>query len=257
MNWMLAPTLVLACILTLVGLRLGSSRPRWWTWPIAAAASAPAIAYAGYYLHVVDEPTLLYSLRSMRFSELLAAGIGLAVGLVLGWCWARRATVWRIAGLATLLGALGILLLPYIKPVLRPADWSSFSDKRQGVAVMQTTPYSCGPATAATLLSALGTRVTELQLAREAFTSSSGTENWYLARAIRAHGHVARFEKSPTVVVSSIAGVSGGGYGHYIAVVSRDDSSYLVVDPLIGERRLSAADLKRFYVFTGFYLVVE
>jgi predicted double-glycine peptidase len=147
--------------------------------------------------------------------------------------------------------------VPYLKPLLRPADWGAFSDKRQGVAVMQTTPYSCGPATAATLLNALGTSATELDIAREARTSASGTENWYLARAIRNRGHSARFERSSAIVTSSIAGVTGGGYGHYIAVVSHNAGDYLVVDPLVGERRMTAEELTNRYDFTGFYLVVE
>lgn len=257
MNWMIVPTLIVAALLGVAGYRWGRRRPHWWALLVAALLGMPALAYAGYYLHLVDEPMALYTLRAAKWSEVLASGIGLGAGMIAGRIQSRGSRGRLLAMLATTAVAAAILVAPYVKPIVHPANWSAFTNKRDGIAVMQSTPYSCGPATAATLLCAKGDQVTEMQLARDAFTSSSGTENWYLARAIRERRHDAEFRWSSTILESSIAGVRGAGYGHYIAVISHDASGYWIADPLIGPRHVSAAELNRRYQFTGFYLVIE
>lgn len=254
---MLVPTLALALAFAFVGFQLGRRIESWWPWLLGAAAAIPAVAYASYYVHLVDEPMLLYVVRSLRGSELLASGLGLLIGLAAERLLRRRSVLRGTAVGVIAVIAAGLLVLPYVKPLLRPADWTAFENRWNGGVAMQSTLYSCGPAAAATLLASQGTTVTEEQLAREAFTCSSGTENWYLARAIRDNGHTARFVRSAGILAPAIAGVHGPQGGHFIAVISHENGEYLVADPLIGPQTYSEQALRKRYVFSGFYMVVE
>jgi hypothetical protein len=254
---MIVPTLALACALAAAGFAVGRRSGALWLWSIAVVAAMPALAYVGYYAHLVSEPVALYQLRAVPGTELLAAGVGYLGGFIAARAGVRGRRLGLAMGALVALVSLGVLLIPYAKPLVTPPDWGRFRSRWDGPVAMQTTPSSCGPATAATLLKALGTDVTERQLAEESFTSASGTENWYLARAIRSHGRRAEFVSSTSILPSSIAGVSGPGWGHYIAIVSKNGDSYLVGDPLIGARTYTEAQLRKRYRFTGFYLEVR
>jgi hypothetical protein len=110
----------------------------------------------------------------------------------------------------------------------------------------------------------LGTAVTERELARECFTCGSGTENWYLARALRRRGFAVDYFIVPPRPVElpfpSVAGVqlgAEGGSGHYIAILGKDGASYIVGDPLSGKMKLTWEQLSQRYYFTGFFMVVH
>jgi predicted double-glycine peptidase len=129
---------------------------------------------------------------------------------------------------------------------------------------------TCGPASAATLLNVLGHPASEQELARESFTSRGGTENWYLARALRRRGLDVAFELRPTVdgVLPSvipddipslaIAGVLlPGRAGHFIAILGSDGDSVTFADPIDGKHTMTRAQLLERYHFTGFFMVVR
>jgi ABC-type bacteriocin/lantibiotic exporter with double-glycine peptidase domain len=114
----------------------------------------------------------------------------------------------------------------------------------------------------ATILRTYGFPVAEKELAIEAYTSRGGTENWYLARAIRSRGLKADFVIQPREHIapppSSLAGVLlPGGDGHFIAVMSESATDVVIADPLIGRLVISKAELERRYGFTGFFLVIH
>jgi hypothetical protein len=110
----------------------------------------------------------------------------------------------------------------------------------------------------------LGKPATEKQLAQESFTSRSGTENWYLARALRRRGVQVRFrleqDGNKPWPVPSIAGVrlpNSGGAGHFITILGRVGDKYIIGDPLEGRLVLSQPALEVDYTFTGFFMVLE
>jgi hypothetical protein len=103
--------------------------------------------------------------------------------------------------------------------------------------------------------------LTETQLAMEAHTSSTGTEAWYLARALRRHGFIARFRFTrPDPIDLPCPALAGtllnGGAPHFVAVLSRQGDDYLIGDPLTGPVHLRAGD-RSLYRFTGFFLEVQ
>lgn len=117
---------------------------------------------------------------------------------------------------------------------------------------------------AATLLRGAGLQAAEAELAREAYTSLSGTEAWYLARAMRRRGAAVRFVAQPSdsraLPHPSIAGVRLGGppgFGHFVAVIERTPKGYALGDPLFGRIVLPDQRLWAEYEFTGFFLKLE
>jgi ABC-type bacteriocin/lantibiotic exporter with double-glycine peptidase domain len=136
-------------------------------------------------------------------------------------------------------------------------------DRWQDDVCLQSTPSTCGPCAAATVLRALGDDVTESELAEAARATTSGTLNWLLVRALRARGHTARFRDAATideVAPPAIIGVwigGHGGIGHFLAYLGKDAAgAYVIGEPLKGRRVLSAGDMARAYRFDAFAIEV-
>jgi hypothetical protein len=146
--------------------------------------SIPGLLYVTYYLHVLDRAAWFYNFRAFPGTELLGSGLGLGAG------WLQSKMQLDSAGERIVLPliASGLLLVPFLKPLLDPVDLDQLSERCDGEVCMQSTGSTCGPASAATILRALGKPGSERELASEAFTSRGGTENWYLARALRRRG---------------------------------------------------------------------
>jgi hypothetical protein len=266
MNYMLFPTLVVALILFAVGMLAGRR-----TGKLAFVAlsllglglAIPGTIFAAYYLKFLGEPIWLYQFRSVPFSE-VSAGAG---GFIAGCLHAKFSAderFRRIAGRWFFSGVLALgLLVPYLKPIVRPPNWKQFQDRWSEDVCLQTSESSCGPACAATLLRRLGKTSTEEQIARASFTSRNGTENWYLARTLRKHGVEVRFlfasDLNKPWPFPAIAGVrlpASGNTGHFIAVLDRIGDMYVIGDPLRGRLVQSQSELRETYHFTGFFMVV-
>lgn len=106
-----------------------------------------------------------------------------------------------------------------------------------------------------------GVPITERELVAESYTSRRGTENWYLARAIRRHGLIARYVQTPPHAAAlpypAIAGLGFGRAGHFIAILGETPTSYIIADPLVGreviEKKFGIENLR----LSGFFLVVK
>lgn len=209
----------------------------------------PGVLYTLYYAHLYDGWRGFYELRAARGSERLAASFGSLAGIVAFFC--RK---WRISiGLIVIL-ATGWLALPHSKLILLPARVQPTNEIEDGVC-MQSSPSSCGPAAAVTLL---GADISEAELARESYTYLGGTEIWYLMRALRARGRdVEIIMNSDTIHAPAIAGVRVQNAGHFVAVISADEDTVVVGDPLKGRFEMSPAAMRSQYNFTGFYLLVR
>jgi Peptidase C39 family len=235
--------------------------PVWVLAIVLALCCVPAVVYAGYYLHLVDEPILLYQLRSWPGSELLAGLIGFPTGW-LGHRLGRHPL--RAVRLSTIALAIApaLLLIPYVKVVLSPLDHSYLIERWDNGICLQSTSSTCGPSSAATLLRSFGLPGDEATLAYDANTSASGTEIWFLARAWRARGLTVSFIKTPpnpeTIPFPSIAGtrLGQGGAGHFIAILGREGERYVIGDPLVGRQLVNVSELHGKRYFTGFFLLV-
>jgi hypothetical protein len=223
----------------------------------------PCASFAAYYLHWWDEPILLYRFRALPGSE-LAAGLS---GLLAGW-WAHLLAHdhRRAVRMATLLLAVFPLLLviPYLKPLLSPLDLEHLGDHWQDGICLQTSGSTCGPSCAATLLKAQGRLVSERSMAEAARTTASGTECWYLIRAMRQEGMdvslITTEANPPRLPWPAIAGTRIGeraGVGHFITVLGETAKGYVIGDPLRGRLELAREEIGTTRWFTGFFITVD
>jgi hypothetical protein len=261
MNYLLLPTLSVAIVLFVLGRRAAIAG---WSTPALLLAgsvlSLPALLFAFYYTHLFDDALWFYSFRAIRYSELAASGAGSLAGVVAGIV-ERRSKRRGFTTVGVLLALVLLLLVPYIKPLVAPLN-ATLHDRWSEDVCMQSTPSTCGPSSAATVLRRFGVRVSERKLADECYSYAGGTEIWYIARAIRSRGMDAQYRLiSPdSLLVPSIAGVRLGnpnGPGHFIAILDRDGERYVVGDPLVGRRVLTVSEIHAKYHITGFFLVVQ
>jgi len=229
---------------------------------VALVLAVPAIIYDLYYARVLGEPIWLYRIRAVPGSELLAS----LAGVLAGWVQGRMVSHLRLSQLGKRFlvpVVFGFAIsLPYLKPWFRPLRPGTLREEWKGEACLQSTPSTCGPAAAATIVRHLGGRLFERELAREAFTCSSGTENWYLARTLHRHGFQTDFLLSDPskVPLPAIAGVrlrSLGNSGHFIALLARDGDKLVLADPMEGLSTNTLADLEGPYKFTGFFMLIR
>lgn len=266
MNPFFWPTLLLGVILFWIGWRYGlrPSRPagRAGLWILAVVLALPGFFFSFYYTHLLGEPLWLYRFRALPGSELAAAGMGLLAGLLhrLRDVQPTMQKLTSRVGIPFLFTFL--LCAPYLKPIFRPVQLPEIPNGWSEAVCRQSTPSTCGPASAASLARLAGVNVEEYTLARESFTSASGTENWYLARALRRHGLSVEFARmnpdSNDLPFPAIAGVRlTYGTGHFIPILGAQGTNYVIGDPLVGRETKSPDALREEYRFTGFCMLVK
>jgi hypothetical protein len=258
---MFFPVVALAAALFVAGYRIGtrvrSGSVQWLAWAAGVACAVPGVLFATYYLHLFDDAGWFYEFRSWPLTELAASGAGLLAGLVHAWIAGKGLRLRPLAPLALLAG----LFIPYMKPVIAPLDLGALSGECRDGVCLQSTASTCGPASAASILRLFNVEENERTLAREALTSSGGTENWYLARALRRRGFSVKYVVADRPVrelpVPSVAGVLlPGGGGHFISVLAETDTAYVLGDPMQGKVSVPKSRLGSAYQFTGFFMVV-
>lgn len=262
MNPIAVPTFVFALIAFWIGTRaegfLQDRRARIVVVVVSIILALPALLFVLYYTHLFDNATWFYNFRAIRFTELLVSGTGFLTGFV--YSFTEPESIGEKLAIPAILFIL--VAIPFIKPVITPLDLTQLSDRCVDDVCLQSTPSTCGPASAANILKMLGQDTSEQQLATESFSYRGGTENWYLSRALRKRGFDTKvtieFPLPSVLPAPSIAGVVlGGGAGHFIAVMSQDGSDVTIVDPLKGKIVIPRVTLEKQYRFTGFFLVVK
>lgn len=248
---------LLAVILSITGYMLTvkylSSKPRKNIIQVMIASSAlalPGMFLTIYYFHLIPEMKWYYDFRSLPGVELLTMFIGIAGGAYAVML-SRRYQYWVLIAVVLLSSA------PYIKPLVFPLKKDKLRETWKGGICIQSSGSTCGPSSAATIMSMLGMPVSELELAQASYTSASGTEAWFQARALRSRGAEVKFIIMPPETVPEyfpcIAGVKlSGGIGHFIAILKRNGAKYEIGDPMSGPESLSTDELIKRYKFTGF-----
>jgi hypothetical protein len=259
MNLLFFPVVALAAALCWLGYRLGSrGGTHWLVYAVGVACAVPGVLFALYYLHWFDDAIWFYEFRSWPLTEFAAAGAGLLAGLIHAWIVRKKLPLRPLAPLLLLAG----LFIPYMKPVVAPLVHAGLAGECRDGVCLQSTASTCGPASVASLLKLFGIDENEKTLAREAYTASGGTENWYLARALRQRGFTVRYVIADRPVsrlpYPSVAGVLlPGGGGHYISILGETDTAYVTGDPMQGKVSVPKARLGAVYNFTGFFMVID
>jgi hypothetical protein len=221
------------------------------------ALAAPGLLFLTYYVHVLDRSSWFYNFRAVPGTELFGAGIAFLAGVFQ----ARLEPETLGEKLLFPAGAIVLITIPFIKPLLGPVDVSKLADRCEGEVCMQSTPSTCGPASAATLLHFFGLTGSERDLAIEALTYQGGTENWYLIRALRRRGlnvNVKILEPGNVFPTPTIAGVVlPGGAEHFVAILDQSGEELTLADPLKGKIVIQKKLAADYYRFTGFFLEVH
>ena len=179
-----------------------------------------ALALIGAFLAVCDG---LCRTRRSRFLYLFLCA---AAGVL---AWDRTASVW-----------LARRELERSEPQVR------------GGIVLQTTGYTCVPSSAATCLKALGIEAAEAELAREAYTSTTGTTfgrmGWVIGRRLKGSGwkyrHAGR-ARWEDLTAPALLDVDHGGIRHAVAFLGfAPDGRARIGDPLSGEYAEARASLE-------------
>ena len=214
---------------------------------------------AAYLSDLIGANPLYAQFRAFPYTELLVVLISPVTGALSGWLATQRtqskASIYR----ACLLITLFYISLPFIKPLLRPLSPDIGNQWVEGIA-LQTTSSTCGPASLATIINRYGQTDTEANIARQAFSSSTGTENWYLARYAQRQGYQYQFLHEPElskVPTPSIIGVKLGKAGHFITLLNHHNGTYAIADSLSGLQHLTAEAFKQKYLYNGFVLHIK
>ena len=268
LNFLAIPTSFLAALVFWAGLRYARkfpSKTAAWGGVLAGGVLAiPWATFAAYYLCDLSGAQWFYWFRALRFTELSAAFGGFLFGMLYERIKPRRAVLRHFTErfFAYLFAVL--LWLPYLLPMSRPLDWTHFEDNWVNGVCLQSSPSTCGPACAATLLRAAGIDATERELAEEALTHAAGTETWYLARTMRRRGLAVKVcvnrGKPYLMPMPSIAAVRlrrMKGSKHFIVLFGKGPDGWIVGDPNEGRLVLAGEDLRENYDFSGCYIVVE
>jgi hypothetical protein len=219
--------------------------------------AAPGLLFVLYYTHLFDRAAWFYSFRVLAFTEFLPSGIGFLAGVLHSWFEPDTFGQRLVAPTALLV----LVMVPFVNHLLDPIELNRLRDRFDGEVCMQSTFSTCGPSSAATLLKAFGQTASEKQLAGECLTSRGGTEIWYIARALERRGFrtqvLIQLQDRLSPPSPAIAGVVlPGGAGHFIAVMSETSEEVTIGDPMKGKLVVKRADLRSYYRFTGFFLVI-
>lgn len=231
---------------------------------------------AAYLSNAIGENPGYAQFRALAYSELLVclsapfAGI-VCVGITSilskadGKRWLKRSIY-----LLCLFTVLGYTSLPFVKQLAKPRPFypnaATLGNRWVDGVALQTTPSTCGPASLATILARYGGAETEAEIAVQAYSSSRGTENWYLARYVEQLGYQYRFLTEPNIAkvpTPSIIGVNVNRMnragnpsraGHFITLLDSSDGYHLIADSLSGLHRLTPEEFKQKYRYRGFVL---
>jgi len=239
-------------------LRVKTTRIRTALVMAAIVLMIPAVLFTGYYIIHKPDGIWFINFRSVPGSEALSGLVGAMFGIVYAFA-NNRSRVPYIPLLAVSgLAALMLLAAPFVKQMFFRLDYSMMKDQWKNGICKQSSGTSCIPASCVTVVRMLGGNVTERELATESGTCHSGTEIWYVKRALRRHGyeleaHVARSLKD----MSAPAVLGCGTSGHVVVLMSKTDSGVEIGDPL-GTRKYYTWDaLEGSYQPKPIYFVIK
>lgn len=214
----------------------------------------PALSFGLYYVHVIDEPIWYIEYRSIPYIEILSGFSGFLFGL-LSKTLSKIRTV-NIHQFLYFLIAMLFCIVPFIKPIVLPVKlFSNITNTWVGDVCMQSTPSTCGPCSAATILKYYGINITEEEIARNSYTAATGTEIWYLIRYLRNIDFDVRLHKIDNIFdvpTPAIVGTKVGWAGHFIALLDIQDDKLVIGDSLVGELVLTREEFNERYTFEHF-----
>ena len=223
----------------------------------------PGLSFILYYMRIFGEPIRYVEFRCIRGVEILSCLWGLFFGFIYSKVMSSSgSSLFRnILEILFAFISMILILIPFIKPIILPVQPSvQFQDRWRDGVCLQSGGSTCGPASLATVLSIYGVRKSEEEIARNSYSCSSGTENWYMIRYARSLGFKVSCSKEndiDKVPFPSIIGTRLGKIGHFVVLLDRVGESYIIGDSLKGRLKLSREEFDRRYRFEGVVVYLE
>jgi Peptidase C39 family len=203
----------------------------------------PALSMILYYFHLVKLPNWYINFRTISGMEISVAFFGLFFGLLSD----HKSKIFLI------IPALALVLIPFIKPIIRPLTIRQISEWKDDVCI-QSTPATCGPSSLASILRYYGIETSEYELAKNSYSCSSGTEIWYILRCGKAKGlnyKLSTVNSFEGLKYPSIIGVKLMSFGHFITVLGKSGDNFIIGDPLSGKSTLNRTEFEKLYKLDG------
>lgn len=216
---------------------------------------------AAYLSDLIGANPIYAQFRTYPYTELLVILAAPFLGVINAWLADKKisSSLNRVLTGLCLTVMLLYISLPFIKPLIKPLQ-NNLANKWQDNVAIQTTPATCGPSSLATILKYYGKEDTEANIAKQVFTSATGTENWYLARYAHSQGFDYQFlhiEDLASVPTPAIIGVRLSNFGHFITLLNYQNGIYEIADPLTGRTLLTQEQFNHKYYYTGFVLYIK
>lgn len=234
---------------------------------------------AAYFSDAIGENPAYAQFRVMAYSELLVCLSAPFASVICVWVTSilfkadRKLWLKRCTYLLCLFALLSYTSLPFVKQLAKPRpffpDAATIGNRWVDGIALQTTPSTCGPASMATILAHYGSTETEADVAKQAYSSSRGTENWYLARYAAKLGYQYHFlierdltkVPTPSIIGVNVKRINRAGKpsraGHFITLLDSSDGYHLIADSLSGLHRLTTEEFDQKYRYRGFVLHIS
>lgn len=199
----------------------------------------PTVLFASNYLLYIPYAGWFYEFHALPGAEISSGLVGALLGIMFA---SDKLRPNKINGCILIIWSVvsfTLLLTPFMKQLYDAVDYSSLENKWKDGICLQTSGYTCVPACTATMVHLLGGKVTEAELARAAGTIRSGTEYWYMKRALRKRGYEPKYRIIYSIKdapVPSILGVHMGNLGHAVVLLHKDKDNVVIGEPLTGRR---------------------
>lgn len=226
----------------------------------AAIFGIPAVLFVSNYLLYVPYNDWFVELHALPGAEITAGFASGMLGIIFASEKLRPAKLNIPIIILCSIFSIILVTAPFIKQLYGSVNYTTLKNSWSDGICLQTSGYTCVPACVATVIRFQGGHITEPELARCAGTTSTGTESWYIKRALRKRGYDLRFHKAKSVrevPANSIVGVTYTGIGHVVVLLRKTAQGVVIGEPLRGRRSYTWRVFQRNYHPDGVYFTIK
>ena len=215
--------------------------------------SLPAILFLIFSARIFTIPIWFIELRSLQGTDLLLSFLGLFLGFISP---KSNGKVSLIKYNKYIYFICIFFVICQFLPYLIPPKYKNFRNNWIENVCLQSTGYTCGPASLATISQYYGKPTTELEVVKFLGVSTLGTRRWDFvkyARKINLKAECFYPENISSVPYPSIIEVIvKNKIPHAITLLGKDNGNYIIGDPLEGKLSLTEDEFLKKYKFDGF-----
>lgn len=211
--------------------------------------AVPAVLFISNYVLLIPYASWFYKFHAMPGVEISSGLIGAIIGILFASSKLRPGKLNAPILAICTTGAVILLITPFAKQIIFGVNYSGLKDTWKDRVCLQSSGYTCVPASIATIARLQGGHLTERELAQAAGTTRRGTEIWYMVRALRAKGYELRYRRCSIrkATVPSMIGVNLGNIGHAVVLMKRHGDEVVIGDPMKGEHSYSISNFEKYY----------